>query len=188
MELTFIMLTGTVQLFGATVEKFLHCPGTKGHQDKLKILPQDGTSRDSLSKSGTGRRTGQGTRQSLLFCQNPGRDVVREDTGQSLFISMISCFRTSFPVLERPFMFLNVLSCFRTEKKALMILWSSATLQCALEAPDKQDETSSAAFALENCQILTAFPIDHIFFSKNFFLSIYTRSKVSNLQIAVQMC
>ena len=119
------MLTGTVQLFGATVEKFLHCPGTKGHQDKLKILPQDGTSRDSLSKSGTGRRTGQGTRQSLLFCQNPGRDVVREDTGQSLFFSMISCFRTSFPVLERPFMFLNVLSCFRTEKKALMIFCHS---------------------------------------------------------------
>ena len=80
-----------MQLFGTKGQKFLHCPGTKGQRDKLKILPRDGTGRDSLSKSGTGR-----------------------GTGQSLFFSMISCFRTSFPVLERPFLFWNVLSCFRT--------------------------------------------------------------------------
>ena len=50
----------TVQLFGTKGQKFLCCPGTKGQRDKLKILPQDGTGRDSQSKSGTGRGTGQG--------------------------------------------------------------------------------------------------------------------------------
>ena len=100
-----------MQLFGTKVQKFLHCSRTKGQRDKFKILPQAGTDRDSLSKSGTGPRT-----------------------GQSLFFSMISCFRTSFPVLERPFpvlehpfpvferpfpvlehpfLFWNVLFCFR---------------------------------------------------------------------------
>ena len=38
---------GTIQLFGRKGQKFLHCPGTKGEQDKLKILPRDGTGRDS---------------------------------------------------------------------------------------------------------------------------------------------
>ena len=51
---------------GTTGQKFLHCPGTKGQRDKLKILPRDGTGRDSQnsgrdgpgqSKSGTGRGT-----------------------------------------------------------------------------------------------------------------------------------
>ena len=46
-----------------------------------------------MSKSGTGRGTGR---------------------GNHYFFTMISCFRTSFPVLERPFLFWNVLSCFRT--------------------------------------------------------------------------
>ena len=49
-----------------------------GQRDNLKILPRAGTGRDSLSKSGTGRGTGQ----SLFFYQNPGRD--RDGTGQSL--------------------------------------------------------------------------------------------------------
>jgi hypothetical protein len=31
---------------GTTGQKFLHCPGTKGQRDKLKILPRDGTGRD----------------------------------------------------------------------------------------------------------------------------------------------
>ena len=31
---------GTVQLFGTKGQKFLHCPGTKGQWDKLKILPR----------------------------------------------------------------------------------------------------------------------------------------------------
>ena len=55
-----------MQLFGTTGQKFLHCPGTKGQRDKLKILPRDGTGRDSQNlgrdgpgqpKSGTGRGT-----------------------------------------------------------------------------------------------------------------------------------
>ena len=57
---------GTVQLFGTKGQKFLHCPGTKGQRDKLKILPRDRTGRDSQNsgrdgpgqpKSGTGRGT-----------------------------------------------------------------------------------------------------------------------------------
>ena len=50
---------GTVQLFGTKGQKFLHCPGTKGQQDKLKIWPRDGTGRDS---------------------QNPGRDAGQNGT------------------------------------------------------------------------------------------------------------
>ena len=34
---------GTVQLIGTKGQKFSHCPGTKGQQDKLKILPRAGT-------------------------------------------------------------------------------------------------------------------------------------------------
>ena len=57
---------GTMQLFGRKGQKFLHCPGTKGQWDNLKILPRDGTGRDSQNlgrdgpgqpKSGTGRGT-----------------------------------------------------------------------------------------------------------------------------------
>ena len=33
--------------FWTTGQKFLHCPGTKGQRDKLKILPRDETGRDS---------------------------------------------------------------------------------------------------------------------------------------------
>jgi hypothetical protein len=40
-------------------QKFLHCPRTKGQQDKLKILPRDGKDWNSLSKSSTGHGTGQ---------------------------------------------------------------------------------------------------------------------------------
>ena len=39
--------SGTSKIFlsrdkGTTGQKFLHCPGTKGQRDKLKILPRDG--------------------------------------------------------------------------------------------------------------------------------------------------
>ena len=45
---------------GTPGQKFLHCPGTK-----LKILPQDGTGRDSENP---GRDTGQnGTGQKRMF-------------------------------------------------------------------------------------------------------------------------
>ena len=89
-----------MQLFGTSERKFLCCPETKGQRDKLKILPWDGTGLDSLSKSGTGRGTGQ----SLFFYQNPGRD--RDGTGQSLIFPTIFCFRTSFSCLRTSF------SCF----------------------------------------------------------------------------
>ena len=56
---------------GTTGQMSLHCPGTKGQRDKLKILPWDGT--------------GRGTGQSLFFCQNPGQDGRQDGTGQSLF-------------------------------------------------------------------------------------------------------
>ena len=71
-----------------------------GQRDRLKILPRAGTGRDSLSQSGTGR----GTRQSPIFCQNPGRN--RDGTGQSLIFPTIFCFRTSFSCLSTSF------SCF----------------------------------------------------------------------------
>ena len=55
-----------MKLFGTTGQKFHHCPGTKGQRDKLKILPRDGTGRDSQNpgrarpgqpKTGTGHGT-----------------------------------------------------------------------------------------------------------------------------------
>ena len=48
-------------------------------RDKLKILPRDGTA-----------------------CQNAGRRTERANT---ILFPSISCFRSSFPVLERPFLF-----------------------------------------------------------------------------------
>ncbi len=66
------------------------CPGTKGQRDKLKILSRDRTGRDSLSKSGTGRGTGQ----SLFFCQNLVQD--RTITIFCCFRTFLSCFRMSF--------------------------------------------------------------------------------------------
>jgi hypothetical protein len=65
-----------MQIFGTKGQKFLHCPGTRGQGDELKILPGDGTGQDSLSKSGIGRETGQ----SLIFCQMPGRRTGRDGT------------------------------------------------------------------------------------------------------------
>ena len=78
--------SGTAKTFlsrdkGTTGQKFLYCPGTKGQRDKLKILPRDGTGRDSQNlgrdvpgqpKSGTGRA---GTAKN--------RDRMRDKTGQS---------------------------------------------------------------------------------------------------------
>ena len=47
-----------MQLFGTKEQKFLDCPGTKGQQDKLKILQRDRPGWDSLTNSETGHRTG----------------------------------------------------------------------------------------------------------------------------------
>jgi hypothetical protein len=98
---------GTVQLFRTNRQKFLHCPGTKGQQDKPK--------------------TCQWTVRVGTACQNPGRDAGRDKYCFSvkiqdgtrdgtiiiffydfLFRNIIFCFRTSFPVLERHF---SVLEC-----------------------------------------------------------------------------
>ena len=78
--------------------------------------------------------------QSLFFCQNPGWDAGRGmwDTGQDagrdtrqdarrdagrnwqhFFFPIISCHRTSFPVLECTFSVLECLSCFRTSFSVL---------------------------------------------------------------------
>ena len=76
-------------LMGQDIELF----GTKGQQDKLKILPQDRTIRDSLSKSGTGRGIGQ----SLFFCQNLGQDAGQDGPTLNFFLW--------FSVLEHLFLF-----------------------------------------------------------------------------------
>ena len=48
-----------MQLFGTKGQKFLHCHGTKGQRDKLKILPRDGM-RDKTGQSRKGRsKTGK---------------------------------------------------------------------------------------------------------------------------------
>ena len=60
-----------MQLFGSKGQKFLHCPGTKGQRDKLKILP-----RDRLSKSGTG--CGTGRYKVLTACPVPSRGTKRD--------------------------------------------------------------------------------------------------------------
>ena len=74
-----------MQLFGTKGQKFLHCPGTKGQQDKLKILPRDGTGRDSHNSGQRDRSSfivpGQRDKLKILprdgmgrDSQNPGRD------------------------------------------------------------------------------------------------------------------
>ena len=81
--------------------RFFFVPGQWDNRTSSKSC--HGTGQDSLSKSGTGHGTGQ----SLFLRQNWGWD--KDGTGQSLFFSMISyfrtsssCFRASFPVLEPP--------------------------------------------------------------------------------------
>ena len=72
---------GTVQV--------LHCPGTKGQRDKLKILPWDGTGWDTLR-----------------------REAGVDNYYFSVKITVISYFTTSLPVLEHPFLFYNMLFLF----------------------------------------------------------------------------
>ena len=43
-----------MQLFGTKGQKFLYCPGTKGQEDELKILPREGTGQDSQNSGGEG--------------------------------------------------------------------------------------------------------------------------------------
>ena len=65
----------TVQLFGTKGQKFLHCPGTKGQWDKLKILPRDRTGQDfdSLSRSVPRDKTGQSRKGGSIT----GKDVLK---------------------------------------------------------------------------------------------------------------
>ena len=91
-----------MQLFRTKGQKFLHCPRTKGQRDKFKILPWEGTGRDSLSKSGPGHGTGQ----LLFFCQNPGRD-------NCYFFPMTFFLQYLFLFLNIIFLFHNILSCIR---------------------------------------------------------------------------
>ena len=84
--------SGTAKTFlsrdkGTTGQKFLHCPGTKGQRDKLKILPRDGTGQP---KPGTGRA---GIAKI--------RDGARDKTGQS----RKGCSKTERDVLEQKRMF-----------------------------------------------------------------------------------
>ena len=82
-----------MKLFVTMGQKFHHCPGTKGQRDKLKILPRDGTGRDS---------------------QNPGRDGTRDKTGQSRKGSSTTekgCSKTGKDVLKLKNDALNRKSC-----------------------------------------------------------------------------
>ena len=70
-----------------TGQKFLHCPGTKGQWDKLKILPRDRTRDGTItifqSKSGTGCRTGR-ERGVCLEIFAPALILGQRDNGTSL--------------------------------------------------------------------------------------------------------
>ena len=70
-----------------------------------------GTEVPSLSRdNGTSSKSCHRMGRAGTACQNPGRDV---GLLYHYFFPIISCFRTSFPVLEHPFLFYNVISCFR---------------------------------------------------------------------------
>ena len=71
---------------GTTGQKFLHCPGTKGQRDKLKILPRDGTVRDSQNpgRDGPGQPnsgTGHGTKRDRAEkgCSKTEKDVLKQE-------------------------------------------------------------------------------------------------------------
>ena len=72
---------------GTKGQKFYRCPGTKGQRDKLKILPRDGTGRDSQNsgrdgpgqqKSGTGRGTKRDRAEKDVLKQE--NDVLKQKT------------------------------------------------------------------------------------------------------------
>ena len=74
-------------------QKFLYWPGTKGQVQNL-AMGRDGPGQPAKIQD----RTQDGTITIFLSKSRTGRG-----TAQLLFSPMISCFRTSFPVLERPF-------------------------------------------------------------------------------------
>ena len=94
-----------MQLFGTKGQKFLHCPGTKGQRDKLKILPRDGTGRDSQNsgrdgpgqpKSGTGR----GTKR-----ERAEKDVLKQEIDnlkqKTMFYNRKGCLKQENDVLKK---------------------------------------------------------------------------------------
>ena len=68
-----------MQVFGTKGQKFLHCPGTEGQRDKLKILPRDEKGRDSQNsgQDGSGQPkpgTGHGTKR-----DRAEKDVLKQE-------------------------------------------------------------------------------------------------------------
>ena len=106
----------TVQLFGTTGQKFLHCPGTKGQWDKLTILPRDGPgqlksgmgrARTAKIRDGTRDKIGQsrkGCSKTGNGCSKTGKDVLKQENDVlkqeiwsfSYFGTSFSCFFCSF--------------------------------------------------------------------------------------------
>ena len=98
-----------MQLFATKEQKFLQCPRTKRQQNRSfsNVPGQRDNRTSSKSCTGTGRA---GT-----ACQNPESEAGLDNHYVSvniqdrtpdwpiLFFPMISCFRTSFPFLERTF-------------------------------------------------------------------------------------
>ena len=87
-----------MQLFETKEQKFLHCPGTKGQRDKLKILPRDGTGRDSQNpgrdgpgqpKTGTGRGTKRDRAEKDVLKQY--KDVLKQ---KRMFKNRKGCSKT----------------------------------------------------------------------------------------------
>jgi hypothetical protein len=67
----------TVQLFGTNGQKFLHCPGTKVQEDKLKMLPRDRPGQPIKIRD----RTWDRTVQDFDSLSHP---VLQDKTGQSI--------------------------------------------------------------------------------------------------------
>ena len=73
-----------MQLFRTKGQKFLHCPGTKGQRDKLKILTRDGTGQDSQNTGRDGpeqpkSRTGRGTKRDRAEKDVQENDVLEQE-------------------------------------------------------------------------------------------------------------
>ena len=87
-----------MQLFGTKGQGFLHCPGTKGQRDKLKILARDGTGRDSQNpgRDGPGQPkngTGHGTKRDRVE-----KDILKQENDlikqKMMFYNRKGCSKT----------------------------------------------------------------------------------------------
>ena len=76
-----------MQLFGTKGQKFHHCPGTKGQQDKLKILQRDGTGWNSQNpgRDGPGQpksgmeQSRKGHSKTGKGCSKTEKDVLKQE-------------------------------------------------------------------------------------------------------------